>query len=89
MVLSKLIKVSEKTYNLLTEICPKNKSYNDIIYNALIQQYTEEEYLTDEEAEYCNKIIDNIEKGNNTDSYPIDTDNLDKKLNNLEKQKII
>ena len=48
MILNKSIKVSEKTYKLLTEICPKNKSYNDIIYNALIQQYTEEEYLTDE-----------------------------------------
>lgn len=89
MVLSKLIKVSEKTYKLLTEICPKNKSYNDIIYNALIQQYTEEEYLTNEESEYCNRIIDNIEKGNNTDTYSIDTANLDKKLDDLEKQKII
>lgn len=89
MVLSKSIKVSEKTYKLLTEICPKNKSYNDIIYNALIYQYTEEEYLTDEEAEYCNKIIANIEKGNNTNTYSIDTTNLDKELDNLEKQRII
>ncbi len=31
MVLSKSIKVSEKTHKLLTKICPKNKSYNDII----------------------------------------------------------
>ncbi|WP_303235843.1 hypothetical protein [Methanosphaera cuniculi] len=89
MILNKSIKVSEKTYKLLTEICPKNKSYNDIIYNALIQQYTEEEYLTDEEAEYCNKIIDNIEKGNSTDTYSIDTADLDKKLDDLEKQGVI
>ena len=75
MVLIKSIKVSEKTHKLLTKICPKNKSYNDIIYNALIQQYTEKEYLTDEEAEYCNKMIDQFEKGDNTDTY---TDELEK-----------
>ena len=45
MVLTKSIKVSEKTYKLLTKICPKSKSYNDIIYNALVEQYTKEEYL--------------------------------------------
>ena len=41
MVLTKSIKVSEKTHKLLTKICPKSKSYNDIIYDALIKQYTE------------------------------------------------
>lgn len=45
MVLTKSIKVSEKTHKLLTKICPKSKSYNDIIYNALVEQYTKEEYL--------------------------------------------
>ena len=89
MVLIKSIKVSEKTHKLLTKICPKNKSYNDIIYNALIQQYTEKEYLTDEEAEYCNKMIDQFEKGDNTDTYTIDTDNLDKELDELEKQGVL
>ena len=89
MVLIKSIKVSEKTHKLLTKICPKNKSYNDIIYIALIQQYTEKEYLTDEEAEYCNKMIDQFEKGDNTDTYTIDTDNLDKELDELEKQGVL
>lgn len=59
------------------------------MYNALIQQYTEKEYLTDEEAEYCNKMIDQFEKGDNTDTYIIDTDNLDKELDELEKQGVI
>ena len=89
MVLTKSIKVSEKTHKLLTEICPKSKSYNDIIYNALIQQYTEDEYLTDEEAEYCNKMIDNLEKEDYTDTYTIDTDNLDKELDKLEPKGVI
>lgn len=30
MVLNKSIKVSEKTHKLLTKICLKSKSYNDI-----------------------------------------------------------
>lgn len=57
MVLTKSIKVSEKTLKLLTEICPKSKTYNEIIYDALIHQYSEKEYLSDEEAEYCNQMI--------------------------------
>lgn len=89
MVLTKSIKVSEKTHKLLTEICPKSKSYNDIIYNALINEYTEEEYLTEEEAEYCNKMIDQFEKEDYTDTIKIKTKDLDKQLDELEKQGII
>jgi len=89
MVLTKSIKVSEKTHKLLTQICPKSKSYNDVIYDALIKEYSEEEYLTDEEAEYCNKMIDNFEKEDYTDTIKIKTKDLDKQLDDLEKQGII
>lgn len=34
-----------------------------------LNQLFEEEYLTDEEAEYCNKMIDQFEKGDPTDVY--------------------
>lgn len=34
-----------------------------------LNQLFEEEYLTDEEAEYCNKMIDQFEKGDHTDVY--------------------
>ena len=89
MVLTKSIKVSEKTHKLLTAICPKNKSYNEIIYNALIQQYTEKEYLSDEEAEYCNQMIEKFENEDYSDTYEINTKDLDKKLEELENKGII
>lgn len=88
MVLTKSIKVSEKTHKFLTKICPKSKSYNDIIYNALVEQYTKEEYLTDEEAKYCNKMIDKLEKEDYNDTYEIKTSDLDK-IDELEANGII
>lgn len=87
MVLTKSIKVSEKTHKLLTKTCPKSKSYNDIIYNALVEQYTKEKYLTDEEAKYCNKMIDKLEK-DYSDTYEIKTSDLDK-IDELEANGII
>ncbi|MBQ6218747.1 MAG: hypothetical protein IJJ47_03350 [Methanosphaera sp.] len=89
MVLTKSIKVSEKTHKLLTKICPKSKSYNDIIYDALIKQYTEKEYLTDKEAEYINKMIDKLENEDYADTYTINTEDLDKKLDELESKGIL
>lgn len=88
MVLTKSIKVSEKTHKFLTKICPKSKSYNDIIYNALVEQYTKDEYLTDEEAKYCNKMIDKLEKEDYNDTYEIKTSDLDK-IDELEANGII
>ena len=87
MVLIKSIKVSEKTHKLLIKTCPKSKSYNDIIYNALVEQYTKEEYLTDEEAKYCSKMIDKLEK-DYSDTYEIKTSDLDK-IDELEDNGII
>ena len=84
MVLIKSIKVSEKTHKFLTKICPKSKSYNDIIYNA----QTKEEYLTDEEAKYCNKLINKLEKEDYSDTYEIKTSDLDK-IDELEANGII
>lgn len=69
----------KKTHKLLTKICPKSKSYKDIIYNTLVEQYTKDEYLTDEEAKYCNKMIDKLEKEDYNDTYEIKTSDLDKR----------
>lgn len=90
MSLTKSIKVSEETHKLLSEICPKTSTYNDIIYK-LAKDYLEEEEedLTDEEAEYCNKMIDQLEQGNYEDTYKIKTKDLTKELKKLEKQGII
>lgn len=88
MVLTKSIKVSEKTHKLLTKICPKSKFYNDIIYNTLVEQYTKDEYLTDEEAKYCSKMIDKLEKEDYSDTYEIKTSDLDK-IGELEANGII
>lgn len=78
----------KKTHKLLTKICPKSKFYNDIIYNALVEQYTKEEYLTDEEAKYCNKLINKLEKEDYIDTYEIKTSDLDK-IDELEANEII
>lgn len=78
----------KKTHKFLTKICPKSKSYNDIIYNALVEQYTKDEYLTDEEAKYCSKIIDKLEKEDYSDTYEIKTSDLDK-IGELEANGII
>lgn len=88
MVLTKSIKVSEKAHKLLIKRCPKSKSYNDIIYNALVEQYTKEEYLTDEEAKYCSKMIYKLEKEDYSDTYEIKTSDLDK-IDELEANGII
>ena len=77
----------KKTHKLLTKICPKSKFYNDIIYNSLVEQYTKEEYLTDEEAKYCNKLINKLEK-DYSDTYEIKTSDLDK-IDELKANEII
>lgn len=84
MSLTKSIKVSEETYKLLSEICPKTSTYNDLICK-LAKAYIEEDDLTDEEAGYCNKMIDQLKNGDYTDTYKIATKDLTKELEKLSK----
>ena len=39
MTLTKSVKLSEKTHKLLSEICPKTKTYDEIIYEMIIKCY--------------------------------------------------
>ena len=61
-----------------------NGCYMNNYTKTLIQQYTEKEYLSDEEAEYCNQMIENLEKESYTNTYKVNTEDLDKKLDELE-----
>ena len=89
MASMKSILISEKTYNLLTTICPDDNLYDKIISEALKKEYVEEEELIDDEAEYCNKMIDRLENRDFTDSYEIDLDNLDEELAELESKDLL
>jgi len=51
------------------------------------KQYTEE--FEDEQADYYNKCIEKIEKGDYSDIIEIDFDNIDKELKRLEYEGII
>lgn len=82
LVLTKSVKISEKTHKLLTELCPKDATYDEIIYESLLKEYDE---LSDEDAEYCNEMINKIENNDFTDVYWIDIDDLDNELDKLEK----
>jgi len=39
MALTKSVKLSEKTHKILSEICPKTKTYDELIYETLISCY--------------------------------------------------
>ena len=59
-MMTKTIKISEKTHKLLSELASKNETFNDVI-SFLIDYYYENEEFSDEEAEFYKKCADEAE----------------------------
>lgn len=59
-MLTKTIKISEKTHESLIQLASKNQTFNDVI-NFLINYYRENEELNDEEVAFYNKEIEKFE----------------------------
>ncbi len=66
----KTIQVSDEVHKILTNMGSKNQSYNDIIYSLIEKNRVMEEF-NEEEVEYYNKCIENLEKGDYSNTYKI------------------
>lgn len=84
-MMTKTIKISEKTHKLLSELASKNETFNDVI-SFLIDYYYENEEFSDEEAKYCNEQIEKFENGNRDDVSKVTLSDLEKRISKLEKE---
>ena len=82
-MMTKTIKISESTYNVLSELASKENTFDDVI-NYLIDYYKENEEFSDEEAEFYNNEIENFENGNLNNVSEITLDELDERITLLE-----
>ena len=62
-MMTKTIKISQETHDLLSELASKNDTFNDVI-TFLIDYYRENEEFLDKQAEAYTEDIENFEKGN-------------------------
>ena len=82
-MLTKTIKISEKTHESLMQLASKNQTFNDVI-NFLINYYCENEELSDEEAEFYNKEIEKFENGNLENVCEVTLEELEQRIIKLE-----
>lgn len=84
-MMTKTIKISKSTHDALSELASKKDTFNDVI-NRLIDYYQENEEFSDEEAEFYNKEIENIENGNLTNVSEITLEELEERIILLEEE---
>ena len=84
-MLTKTIKISEKTHESLMQLASKNQTFNDVI-NFLINYYRENEDLSDEEAEFYNKEIEKFENGNLENVCEVTLEELEQRIIKLENE---
>lgn len=84
-MMTKTIKISEKTHKLLSELASKNETFNDVI-SFLIDYYYENEEFSDEEAEFYNKEIEKFENGNIEGVSKVSLSDLEKRISKLENE---
>ena len=83
--MTKTIKISEETHELLSELASKNDTFNDVI-TFLINYYRENEEFNEKEAELYNKDIENFENGNLNNVSEITLSDLEKRISKLENE---
>lgn len=84
-MMTKTIKISEKTHKLLSELASKNETFNDVI-DFLINYYYENEEFSDEQAEFYNKEIEKFEMGNMENVSEVKFKELEKRISKLENE---
>ena len=84
-MMTKTIKISEKTHKLLSELASKNDTFNDVI-DFLINYYYENEEFSDDEAEFYNNEIEKFEKGNMENVSEVTLQDLEKRIFKLENE---
>lgn len=84
-MLTKTIKISEKTHESLMQLASKNQTFNDVI-NFLINYYLENEEFSDEEAEFYNKEIEKFENGNLENVCEVTLEELEQRIIKLENE---
>ena len=84
-MMTKTIKISEETHELLSELASKNDTFNDVI-TFLINYYRENEEFNEKEAELYNKDIENFENGNLNNVSEITLSDLEKRISKLENE---
>ena len=84
-MLTKTIKISEKTHESLMQLASKNQTFNDVI-NFLINYYRENEELSDEEAAFYNKEIEKFENGNLENVCEVTLEELEQRIIKLENE---
>ena len=82
-MLTKTIKISEKTHESLMQLASKNQTFNDVI-NFLINYYRENEELSHEEAAFYNKEIEKFENGNLENVCEVTLEELEQRIIKLE-----
>ncbi|WP_407411781.1 hypothetical protein [Methanobrevibacter sp.] len=84
-MMTKTIKISQETHDLLSELASKNDTFNDVI-TFLIDYYRENEEFLDKQAEAYNEDIKNFEKGNLDNVSEITLSDLEKRISKLENE---
>lgn len=84
-MMTKTIKISQETHDLLSELASKNDTFNDVI-TFLIDYYRENEEFLDKRAEAYNEDIENFEKGNLDNVSEITLSDLEKRISKLENE---
>ena len=81
----KTIKISQGTYDALSELASKKDTFNDVI-NYLINYYKENEEFTDEEADYYNEEIEKFEQEDFEKVTEITLEELEQRITLLEQE---
>lgn len=84
-MMTKTIKISEKTHKLLSELASKNETFNDVIA-FLIDYYHENEEFSDSQAEMYNRDIEKFEEGNMENVSELTLSDLEKRIEKLENE---
>lgn len=84
-MMTKTIKISEKTHESLMQLASKNQTFNDVI-NFLINYYRENEEFSDEEAEFYNNEIEKFENGNLDNVSEVTLEELEQRIIKLENE---
>ena len=84
-MMTKTIKISEETHELLSELASKNDTFNDVI-TFLINYYRENEEFNEKEDELYHKDIENFENGNLNNVSEITLSDLEKRISKLENE---
>lgn len=84
-MMTKTIKISQETHDLLSELASKNDTFNDVI-TFLIDYYRENEEFLDKQAEAYTEDIENFEKGNLDNVSEITLSDLEKRISKLENE---